>query len=105
MAKRFIVDVDATANAAYIGMSDEEVVETVQLSDEVLVDFDAMRVVVGIELLRIDADIPFQRLIDECHVHSDDVEALRNLRPSVSYHLRSAAEGTTHAENGILTSA
>lgn len=105
MTRKFIVEVDATANAAYIAMSDEEVVETKQITDEVLVDFDEFRIVAGIELLRIDADIPFQKLIDDCHVHSDDVETLRRLRPSIGHHLRSSAEGTTHAEHGVLTSA
>lgn len=105
MTRRFIVEVDATANAAYIAMSDNKTTETVEVGDEVLVDLDELRVVVGIELLRIDADIPFQKLIDDFHVHSDDVETLRRLRPSIGHHLRSSAEGATHAGSGVLTSA
>lgn len=105
MTRKFFVEVDSTANAAYISMSDEDVVETKQITDDVLVDFDQFRIVAGIELLRIDAEIPFQKLIDDCHVHSDDVEILRRLRPSIGHHLRSTAEGTTHAEHGVLTSA
>ena len=105
MPRKFFVEVDSTANAAYISMSDEDVVETKQITDDVLVDFDEFRIVAGIELLRIDAEIPFQKLIDDCHVHSDDVETLRRLRPSIGHHLRSTAEGTTHAEHGVLTSA
>lgn len=105
MPKKFVVEVDTTADAAYISMSDEPVAETVQVTDEVLVDFDALRVVVGIELLRIDAEIPFQKLIDDCHVHSTDVETLRKLRPSIGHHFRSSSEGTTHAAIGSLVSA
>ena len=105
MTRKFTVEVDTTADAAYISMSDEPVAETVQVSDDVLVDFDNVRVVVGIELLRIDAEIPFQKLIDECHVHSGDVERLRRLRPSIGHHFRSASEGTTHATMGSMVSA
>lgn len=95
MPKKFSVSVDYDANAAYVMMSDEPIVSTAQASDDVLVDLDELRMVVGIEFLRIDAVIPFQRLIDDFHVHSDDVERLRALRPSIAGHLNSAAEGTT----------
>jgi uncharacterized protein YuzE len=96
MAKStFTVSVDIEANAAYIAMSREPVATTKQVTDEVLVDLDAMNVVVGVEVLRIDAIIPFQRLIDEFHVHSTDVEMLRLLRPSVgaAVSLRQGADG------------
>ncbi|KDA04902.1 hypothetical protein DC31_02175 [Microbacterium sp. CH12i] len=105
MTRKFVVEVDTTADAAYISMSDEAVAETVQVTDDVLVDFDEFRIVAGIELLRIDADIPFQKLIDDCHVHSDDVETLRKLRPSIGHHFRSSSEGTTRVVQGALTSA
>ena len=96
MAKStFTVSVDIEANAAYIAMSREPVASTTQVTDDVLVDLDAMNVVVGVEVLRIDAVIPFQRLIDEFHVHSTDVELLRLLRPSVgaSVSLRQGTDG------------
>jgi len=105
MTRKFVVEVDTTADAAYISMSNEPVADTVQVTDEVLVDFDEFRIAVGIELLRIDAEIPFQKLIDDCHVHSDDVETLRKLRPSIGHHFRSSAEGTTLVGQGALTSA
>jgi uncharacterized protein YuzE len=102
---RFKVSVDVEADAAYITMSDSPVVNTVQVTDGVLVDLDALRVVVGIEVLRINADIPFQRLIDEYHVHSDDVELLRLLRPNVgaAFSLRQGSDGVASpAREGIL---
>lgn len=79
----FTVSVDMEANVAYIAMSHEPVASSKQITDDVLVDLDAMNVVVGVEVLRIDAEIPFQRLVDEFHVHSSDIELLRLLRPSV----------------------
>lgn len=92
-SRKFSVSVDYDANAAYVSMSDEEIVATIAASDEVLVDLDALRMVVGIEFLRIDAEIPFQRLVDDFHVHTNDVEKLRALRPSIAGHLQAAAEG------------
>lgn len=95
MTRRFSVSVDYDADAAYVSMSDEDIASTVQVSDEVLVDLDQFRVVVGIEFLRIDADIPFQRLIDDFHVRTNDIEKLRALRPSIAGHLQAAAEGVS----------
>lgn len=94
-SKKFSVSVDLDANAAYVAMSDEEIMTTRDASDEVLVDLDRFGIVAGIEFLRIDAEIPFQRLIDEFHVHSDDVEKLRSLRPSIAGRMQIAAEGTS----------
>ena len=96
MAKStFTVSVDIEANAAYIAMSHETVVSTRKITEDVLVDLDIMNVVVGVEVLRIDAVIPFQRLVDEFHVHSTDIEMLRLLRPSVgaAVSLRQGADG------------
>ena len=96
MAKStFTVSVDIEADVAYVAMSREPVASTKQITNEVLVDLDAMNVVVGVEVLRIDAVIPFQRLVDEFHVNSSDVELLRLLRPSVgaTVSLRQGADG------------
>lgn len=95
MTKRFLVTVDFDANAAYVSMSDEEVTSTKHASEDVLVDLDAFNVVAGVEFLRLDAEIPFQTLVDDFHVHSEDVELLRALRPSIGARLHSAADGMT----------
>ncbi len=92
---KFVVSIDVEANAAYVGMSDREVRQTREASDEILVDLDQYDVVVGIEFLRIDAEIPFSRLVDEFHVHSDDIEQLHRLRPSVAASMMSSAEGVS----------
>ncbi|TFC20062.1 DUF2283 domain-containing protein [Cryobacterium algoritolerans] len=104
---RFKVSIDIEANAAYIAMSDEPVASTKHVTDVVLVDLDAMNVVVGIEVLRIDGEIPFQRLIDEFHVHSKDVELLRLLRPNVgaAFSLHHGTDGVAApARSGVLVS-
>lgn len=45
---------DATANAGYVRLSDNLVARTCELGDSILIDLDAMNVVVGIEVLRLD---------------------------------------------------
>lgn len=102
MTKRFLVSVDFDADAAYVTMSDEPVAKTKQVTSDVVVDLDEFNVVAGIEFLRIDAEIPFQRLVDEFHVHSEDVERLRALRPSIAGRLQSAADGASVRTNSIV---
>jgi uncharacterized protein YuzE len=88
------VELDLDANTGYIGLSGNDVVRTRQLNDEVLVDLDEFGMVVGIEFLRLDAEIPFTRLIEECHVHSDVVERIRALRPSLAVRFSFGTDGT-----------
>lgn len=92
------IDLDAEAQAGYVTLSDEPIVRTRQLTDSVLVDLDAMDMVVGIEVLSVDAEIPFARLESECHVHSNVIELLRLIKPNVGAFViraNSAAEGTS----------
>lgn len=95
----FSVEVDLDVDAAYVRMTNRSIVRTEQLGDGVNVDLDEVGVVVGIELLWLDAEIPFTRLMTDFHVHSADVELLRALRPSIAESmLRSASEGTSSAQ-------
>src|SRR5215207_7944560 len=76
--------VDFGADAAYLMLSDHHVVETCEVSTGVLVDLDEMRVVVGVEVLALDAFIPRDRLITEYHLRSEDLSVLDQIRPSVT---------------------
>lgn len=78
------IEVDSTVDAAYIRLSSNHVVTTEAVTDDVMVDLDAMRVVVGIEVLSLNADIPFSTLVTKYHVHSDVIELLRRVRPTVA---------------------
>lgn len=92
------LSVDQSVNAAYIKLSDNAVSQTEQLQDDVLVDLDDMRVVVGIEVLALDAELPLARLREEFHVHSSVTDLLDRLRPTIGYHLerfQQASEGTS----------
>lgn len=92
------VTVDKTVNAAYIELSDNEVEETVDLGDGILIDLDDMRIVVGVEVLNLDAQLPLSRLREEFHVHSSVVDLLQRLRPTISYQLarfQQATEGSS----------
>lgn len=97
------VEVDSTANAAYIVLSDEEVAETLPVTDEVMIDMDSNRVAVGIEVLSLDAQIPYQRLRTEFHIHSEVVELLRVIRPSVQgfLSLTVSPDGTSDVRSGV----
>ena len=100
----FTVEVDLDVDAAYINMTDREVARTVEASADV--NLDDVGVVVGIELLRLDAEIPFTRLTTDFHVHSADIELLRSLRPSIAQSmLRSASDGTASTATRQLTPA
>lgn len=96
MTRPVTMTVDYEAAAAYISLTDEPVARTIELTDEILVDLDGMDVVVGVEVLDLSEPIPFERLADVCHVHSDTIDALRRIRPNVEgfVSLMSAAEGT-----------
>ena len=84
MTAPITVAIDSDANAAYISLSEKPVARTRRVTDDVNVDLDDMDVVVGIECLRLAADLPFQRLKDEFHVHSEVIEGLRYIQPSVA---------------------
>ena len=93
------LEVDMMAGAAYIRLSTSTVHRTVQATDSVLIDLDDMGVAVGVEVLVLAAEIPFSRLKDDFHVHSDVVELLRQIQPSVAGYLEltQASEGTTES--------
>jgi len=78
------VHIDHEADAAYIQLSKEKVVRTVEVTDSVLIDLDEYNIAVGIEVLELSAELPFTRLHTEYHVHSDVVDILRLIRPSVA---------------------
>lgn len=96
------IEIDVTVNAAYVRLSDEPVTRTVSVTDDVLLDLDNMGVAVGVEVLDIGADIPFARLVSEFHVHSEVVQWLQDVRPTIKpeySQLTQATDGVSHATN------
>lgn len=93
----FEVTIDNDADAAYITMTNRTVAESRELGGGVIVDLDDMRVVVGIEILGLETRIPYQRLVEEFHVHSDDVDILRSIQPTIGRFLMQVSfDGSTH---------
>ena len=76
--------VDHSADAAYLKLADAEIVETCEVAEHVLVDLDELRVVVGIEVLALDAYIPREQLILDYHLRADDLAVLDSIRPTVT---------------------
>jgi uncharacterized protein YuzE len=75
MAGNAVVSVrlDRDAGAAYLRLSTNRVARTVEFSEDIYVDLDAMGVVVGVELLDLMAPIPMDSLASKHHIHSDSI--------------------------------
>jgi uncharacterized protein YuzE len=67
------VKLDRDAGAAYLGLSTNDVARTVEFSEDIYVDLDAMGVVVGVELLDLMTSIPIDTLASKHHIHSDSL--------------------------------
>jgi len=96
------LEVDLVAGAAYVRLSSAAIHHTVEATEDVLIDLDELNIVVGIEVLRLSAEIPFGRLVDDFHVHTDVVDLLRQIQPSVAgfLELTHASEGATDSVHG-----
>lgn len=76
--------VDDVADAAYIQLTPGKVNSTRHVTADVLVDLGEHDVVIGVEVLRRTAEIPFDRLTSEFHVHSAVIDLLKTIQPSVA---------------------
>lgn len=84
MNLKIALDVDTDADAAYIRLTTEPIVRTVELNDEVSIDLDEFGVAVGVEVLALNAEIPFTELHTLYHVHSEVIQHLQSIRPTVA---------------------
>ena len=78
------LSIDRAANSAYIQMLDGEITVSKPIGEDIVLDLDQFRQVVGIEFLDLQAEIPFSHLIDKFHFRPETVEALRRVCPSIS---------------------
>lgn len=72
-----VVTIDRDANAAYIRLSREVSVRTEVLNDFVNVDLDSSNLVVGVELLSLYEEVPFEELAVKYHLSPNIIEALK----------------------------
>lgn len=94
------LEIDLDAEAAYLRLSDSPVATTKDVTDAVLVDLDEFNMVVGIEVLDIDTEIPFADLTNKYHVHSDQMTALRQLgRAPRTFVLKAHHQGTLKTQS------
>lgn len=93
--------VDNENDLAYITLSNNAVATSVEHNECVVVDLDEMNVAVGIELLDLDAKIPFAELKSQYHVQSDVVEILRRIQPTINKFVFSykSNEDTAHTHS------
>lgn len=106
MTSKITVQYDVEARAAYIQVSDNAVTRTVEVDSSLLVDLDDMGVVVGIEVLSLDAKLPIDELVTQFHVHTNVVAALNRIRPTVGHFLGiSRGSDGVGRQTGLLVSA
>lgn len=74
------VEVDQIAGAAYFRMSAETVHETVEAQPDLMVDLDRNGVVVGVELLRLGAPVPWESIGQQFHIRSEVVSMFDTLK-------------------------
>ena len=74
-----LITIDREANAAYMQLSREVSVSTEVLNDFVNVDLDSSHQVVGVELLSLDEEVPFEDLASRYHLRADLIESLKEL--------------------------
>jgi uncharacterized protein YuzE len=70
------VTVDLEANAAYLYLLDADIVRTEFVSDVVNVDIDDHGSVVGVELLDLEAELPYDLLREGFNLTSEDLSPL-----------------------------
>ena len=96
------LEVERDAGMAYITLSTAPVAQTMEHSSTVMVDLDALNVAVGIELLDLDATIPYDDLVTLYHVDSSVIEILKLIRPTINsfvQHTKSITEDGVVSDN------
>jgi len=94
--------IDGDAQAAYIKISNNPVNRTVQATENVLIDLDDYDLAVGIEVLDLDATIPYSRLMSEFHIHSDIIDDVRAIQPTInSFRLQTAPERVSELVSNV----
>lgn len=81
------VSLDLTAQAGYITLSHAPIESTFEYNDEILVDLDALGMVVGIEMLSLQSELPVGDLAQRFHIRSELTDAVKYLRPILDSHL------------------
>lgn len=76
--------VDLTADVAYLRLGDGDVARACEVSPGVYVDLNELDVVIGVEVLALDALIPYSELATKFHVRPDHLRVLEQIHPSVT---------------------
>jgi len=104
MTRPVELHIDQNVGAAYIQINDNPVARTVEVSEDVLVDLDAMDMVVGVEILSLTAEIPIGQLVRDHHIQSDAVSQLQKVRPSVASFFAAFTSSGGSAANVVVAS-
>lgn len=93
------IEVDTTLHAAYVRLSEEKVVKSIEFDEDILIDLDGAGRVVGIEILDSNVRLPFDELLTQYQVSTEVVGLLKMIRPDVDSYLEftSGVDGASEA--------
>jgi|GEM_PF-1994908 len=92
----YSMSVGLEVNCAYLKLSQNKIAKTQELTDFVNLDLDAEDVIVGIELLALDAAIPFDILVSDHKLSTEDSFFIQRLIPGfLRTKLIGMSEGTS----------
>lgn len=88
------MSVDFEADAAYLQVSDHQVVETIEILPGLLIDLDELRCAVGVEVLSLALEIPVDEITRRYHLRRENLAALTQMRPAITSFVAHQAAGT-----------
>lgn len=97
------VSVDRDVDAAYLRLSDEPVMRTVEVGSGLLVDLDNYGMARGIELLDLSAPLPpaeLNELVKKCHVPGCAYDLVMQILPAIPRVTASSSQ-TRHRQDAI----
>lgn len=65
------IDIDLIAEAVYFRLSENAVQESIEAQPDIIVDLDQHGVVVGVEMLRLGAVVPWDAVAQRFHIRSE----------------------------------
>ena len=78
-----IFTLEPELGVAYFKFSENKVAKTIELNDSLQIDLDSEGLPVGIEFLRSDPQVPFDKLQTEFAFKLSQIELIRRVLPTI----------------------
>lgn len=92
---------DQEAGTAYLRLSDNAVVRTIEHTDDVAVDLDEHDVVIGVEILNLTTPVDLDGLSNRFHIRTEAMSVLLNALDSSSTKSVSTRPGSNNVESHL----